>query len=211
MVDGNVSIMLMPGKKIVVLGILILLIIPVSLLAVNLPQIFTKKPPKDFWTNPIAKLKGGNPYALSLALSGTGLMVVAQFYSVVKRAGRLWMKRLGGPRAWLIIHEILDVVGPILILVHAGLLSKPNFINLSWLAKSLQNSVAGIPAMLAPFLIASGLFGRHLYRRLPVMQRQFRHWRTVHIALTAIFYVAGLTHVLVNTKVFQTLLSLPKD
>jgi len=177
----------------------------------NVPQIFLKKPPKDFWNNPISKLKGGNPYALSLALGGTVFMVVAQFYSVIKRAGRLWVKRLGGPRTWLTIHMFLDFVGPMLILIHAGLLSNPKFVNLNWLDESFQNSVAGIPAILAPIAMASGLFGRYLYRRLPTMQRQFKHWRSIHIALTAIFYVVGVTHILINTKGFEQLLRLPKD
>jgi predicted ferric reductase len=115
-------------------------------------------------------------------------------------AGKLWMKRFGGPRAWLMMHEVLDFAGPILILVHAGLLGNPKFINLDWLTKSLQNGVAGIPAILAPIAMAGGLFGRYPYRRLPIMQRQFRHWRSIHIVLTAIFYVAGLTHILINTK-----------
>jgi peptidoglycan/LPS O-acetylase OafA/YrhL len=115
-------------------------------------------------------------------------------------AGKLWMKRFGGPRAWLMMHEVLDFAGPILILVHAGLLGNPKFINLDWLTKSLQNGVAGIPAILAPIAMAGGLFGRYPYRRLPIMQRQFRYWRSIHIVLTAIFYVAGLTHILINTK-----------
>jgi hypothetical protein len=196
--------------KIIVLGILILLLVPIFLVAVNIPPLFLKKPPKDFWKNPISKLKGGNPYALSLALTGTVLMAVAQFYSVVKRAGKFWMKRLGGPRAWLMIHEVLDFVGPTLILVHAGLLGNPQFINLDWLTKSFQNAVAGVPAILAPIAMASGLFG-DLYRRLPIMQRQFRHWRSIHIGLRAIFYAAGLTHILINTKELQIFLKLPED
>jgi len=138
-------------------------------------------------------------------------MVVAQFYSVVKRAGRYWMRRLGGPRAWLMIHTVLDFVGSILILVHAGLLGNPKFINLDWLIKSLQNAVAGIPAILAPIIMASGLFDRYLYRRLPIMQRQFRHWRSVHIVLTAIFYAAGMTRIPINTKELRIFLKLPKD
>jgi hypothetical protein len=198
-------------SKIIISCVLILLLIPMFLVVVNAVSLFSKKMPKDFWKNPVNKLKGGNPIALSLALTGTVLMVVAQFYSVVKRAGRYWMRRLGGPRAWLMIHEVLDFVGPILILVHAGLLGNPKFINLDWLTKSLQNAVAGIPAISAPIAMASGLFGRYLYRRLPIMQRQFRHWRSIHIVLTAIFYAAGVIHILINTKELQIFLKLPED
>jgi predicted ferric reductase len=59
--------------------------------------------------------------------------------------------------------------------------------------------------------MASGLFGRYLYRRLPIMQRQFRHWRSIHIVLTAIFYAAGVIHILINTKELQIFLKLPED
>lgn len=188
-----------------------LLLIPAFLVAVNVPPLLAKNLPKDFWKNPITKLKGGTPYTLFLALTGTALTILAQFYSVVKRAGRLWMKKLGAPKAWLTIHVILDFVGPLLILVHAGLLSNPKFINLNWLTHSFQNSVAGIPALMAPVAMVSGLIGRYFYRRLPILQRQFKHWRRIHIALTAIFYVAGITHVLINTKGVEAFLGLSRD
>jgi hypothetical protein len=110
-----------------VAGILLLLI-PTLLVALNLQEALTKPVPRDFWSDPLRQLKGGHPAARALALSGVMLMVVAQFYSVVKRSGRGWMKRLGGSRAWLTIHVILDLVGPLLILVHAGLLGAPKFL-----------------------------------------------------------------------------------
>jgi hypothetical protein len=43
------------------------------LVAVNAVSLSSKKTPKDFWKNPVNKLKGGNPIALSLALTGTGV------------------------------------------------------------------------------------------------------------------------------------------
>jgi len=121
------------------------------------------------------------------------------------------MKRLGGPRTWLTTHIVLDFVGPLLVLVHAGLLTNPKFIDLNWIARSVPNLAAGIPAILAPMAMASGTFGRYLYRRLPAMHKEFRHWRNIHLVLTAILYFAGVTHVLINTKGFEQLVKFPED
>lgn len=174
--------------------LLSLLVLPTLLVIANIPEILQKKPPKNFWRN-LKKLKGGNPYARSIALSGTSLMIIAQIYSVVKRAGGTWTQRLGGLKFWLTIHTAFNLIGSALLLIHAGLLSKLKFFSLEWLLHSPRNLVAGITAILIPFMNISGIFGRYLYGRLPVMRRQFSHWRTFHIAMTAVFY-AKIQHIL---------------
>lgn len=183
--------------------IILLLLVPTVLVAINLPTVFSKKPPRNFWKDPIKKLKGGNPYARMVALSGSLLMIVAQFYSVVKRSGLVWMRRLGGLKTWLNIHIILDFIGPALVLIHAGLFSEAKFTDMGWLLHNFRNFTAGIPAILAPAIIISGIIGRYLYNRLPMMQKWFKWWRIAHLAFTAIFYVFGIIHILINTEGFK--------
>lgn len=138
-------------------------------------------------------------------------MVVAQVYSVVKRVNRDWMKRLGGPKTWLTIHMVLDFIGPSLVMIHAGLLSNPKFGNATWLMQGLPNFSAGFPAIIAPVAMVSEVFGRYLYRRLPLAKSRFKHWRTFHIILTAVFYALGLIHMMLNTKGFNQFFGFPED
>jgi hypothetical protein len=48
--------------------------------------------------------------------------------------------------------------------------------------------------------MVSGVFGRYIYRRLPGSRRAFRHWKSIHIGITALFYITGATHVVLDTK-----------
>ncbi len=177
--------------------------IPLVIASINLSEALRKKPPKDFWKDPLKKLKGGNPYARATAYIGVILMIIAQFYSVVKRVGGRLAIRLGGLSRWLAIHMVLDTIGPLIVLIHAGILSKPKFLELAWLFHETKHLIAGAPALLAPIIVLSGFFGRYIYRRLPQKMGPFRYWRKFHIALTAVFYVLGILHLIAGIKGFE--------
>jgi hypothetical protein len=140
-----------------------------------------------------------------LGWAGALLIVVSFVYSLRKRR---WI-RIGAPRNWLRLHEVLAWTGALAVLVHAGIHMHAL---LPWLA---------LLAMLVA--VASGVTGRSLLagarRQLAGRQRRLREsglsdeeiertlfldslavramekWRTVHIPLTLNFVILSLLHV----------------
>jgi hypothetical protein len=141
-----------------------------------------------------------------LGIPGVILILLSFFYSMRKR------KKIsfGKPRNLLILHETLTWLGALMILVHAGI---HVYTILPWLA---------LLAMLIN--VISGMTGKYLLdrsRRFLADKKEFyaqqslseeaiekklfwdattydlmKKWRAVHLPITLVFAVLGITHIL---------------
>lgn len=137
----------------------------------------------------LADLKGGRPGSLLLAYIGSFLLVAAIIYTFVKRVGEpTYMVKLGGPKLWLRLHTEFSFAGFIAIMIHAGL---PFAFNYAALFKA---GFAVLTMWLLMVSSVSGLFGRYLYVRLPVMRREFRYWKQFHVILTVLLFFFAIAH-----------------
>ena len=136
-------------------------------------------------------LKGGTQLGLALAYTGCFLLVTAQFYTIVKRSAWIgFIKRVGGVRPWLLIHIALGFGGLITVLIHAGF---PYHFNERDL---LDHGLAGLTTWLLIASAVSGVFGRYIYRQLPVMKKVFGYWKPSHLLLTGVLLFAAVYHML---------------
>lgn len=141
-----------------------------------------------------------------LGIPGIILILVSFIYSLRKRK----IITVGKPKTLLTLHESLTWLGALMIMVHAGV---HVYTILPWLA---------LAAMLVNLL--SGMTGRYLLERSRrflaekkrfyqqqglseevIEERLFRDsttfelmkkWRVVHLPITLVFVVLGLTHIL---------------
>jgi len=122
-------------------------------------------------------------FSLVLGIIGTALIFATEFAYSYRKSG---LFKLGKVRAWLKVHVVIGIAGPLVIFWHTGL----NFYGFGgWLA--------GLTAV----VVASGFFGRYIYRRV---KRSFKldrskallaGWRHVHIPLTLALFAGILIHV----------------
>jgi len=134
--------------------------------------------------------KGGSDRGIFLAFAGTLLLVVAQAYTLVKRVGLpLVMRAVGGPGLWLNIHIALSVIGFVAVLVHAGFPYDFRYTRLT------QNAYAGLATWLLLVATISGVFGRYLYRRLPLGKSVFGFWKQTHTVVTVLLFVFVILHI----------------
>ncbi|MFQ5710429.1 MAG: hypothetical protein ACE5GD_01480 [Candidatus Geothermarchaeales archaeon] len=167
------------------------------------PTFLVGVPPYTLESLTAKEFKGASPLGYKLGYIGTLLMIVAQIYSLRKRTPSKSAKTLGGVRRWLQMHCAADLVAPTLVLIHSGFpyafkyMNPFRHINPAWGLRGLIG-VAGLAAWLTLVSTLSGFFGRHLYARLdPRARVWFKHWRRVHIALSASLYVTGILHLVI--------------
>ena len=119
-----------------------------------------------------------------LGVIGTLMMVVGvTSYSVRKRVRAL--SRLGSLRSWLSFHIFLCTLGPFLILLHTSF---------------RFGGIVSIAFWSMTAIVASGVFGRYLYVRLPKgepYRRLFKYWHAFHMPLALLMLVIVLLHVAV--------------
>lgn len=141
-----------------------------------------------------------------LGIPGTILILLSFFYSMRKRK----IINIGKPKTLLTMHQTLTWIGSLMILVHAGI---HVYAILPWLA---------LVAMMAN--VISGMTGQYLLGRsrrflhetksyyatqdlsaAEVEQKLFwdattfelmQQWRAVHLPITLVFTVLGITHIL---------------
>ena len=98
-----------------------------------------------YWT-----FKPGGSLGLRFGVAGLVLMTVMHAYSIRKRLAPL--RRLGRLRAWLDLHILCGVIGPLFIVLHSSF------------------KVGGLIAISFWSMVAvavSGIFGRYLYLQIP--------------------------------------------
>jgi hypothetical protein len=99
----------------------------------------------DYWA-----LKPGGTLGLRFGIAGLTLMTLMHLYSVRKRVRRL--RRAGRLRAWLDIHILMGIFGPLLVVLHSSF------------------KIGGLIAISFWAMVAvalSGVFGRWLYLQIP--------------------------------------------
>jgi len=134
--------------------------------------------------------KGDSAGGLYLAYAGTILLVGAQVYTFVKRTGHpVFARVFGATPLWLNIHIALALIGFVAVILHAGF-------PFSFRLDLTKHAFAGLLTGLLLVEIGSGVFGRYLYRRLPLMKRVFRYWKITHVSTTALFFFVLVIHIL---------------
>ncbi|MCS7145148.1 MAG: hypothetical protein RMJ28_04115 [Nitrososphaerota archaeon] len=145
-----------------------------------------------FMVGPVASyrpqdLKGGGWLGYKLGYVGALMLITAQTF--------LFRPGLLRRYSWLSLHCYLTVAGGALILIHSGFpysFAYWNPLNRIHLGMGLYGLVGlqGVAAWLVIALIASGVYGRYVYRRAKV----FRGWLLFHSAASGLLYVAGVIH-----------------
>lgn len=136
---------------------------------------------------------------------GLAVILTVFVYSVKKRHAR----KSGWPKGWFLVHQVAGIVGPLLIVIHAG----PHF-----------HALVPILALLAMgIVVVSGVIGVAVHRKavslLNAMRNEllsqelsqedvedrlyalasdeetFRIWQIIHVPMVMIFLVLAITHV----------------
>ncbi len=141
-----------------------------------------------------------------LGIPGVFLILLSFFYSMRKRK----VISFGNPRSLLTLHETLTLIGALMILVHAGI---HIYTILPWLAliAMLVNVISG---MTGKYLLdrsrrflaekkevyaQQGLSEAEIEKKLFWDATTFelmKKWRAVHLPITLVFAVLGITHIL---------------
>jgi len=141
-----------------------------------------------------------------LGIPGTLLILFSFLYSLRKRK----IISFGKPKHLLTLHEVLTLVGALMILVHAGI---HIYTILPWLAllAMMVNIVSGMTgkylldrsrrflADKQTFYRQSGLNPEEVERRLfwdATTYDLMKQWRVVHLPISLAFAVLGLAHIL---------------
>lgn len=136
-------------------------------------------------------LKGGSTEGLLFAYFGSLLLVGAQAYTIVKRVGvASFIGKLGGARLWLNIHIGLSTIGFVTVLIHAGF---PVHFKYDVL---FEHGLAGLATWSLVGAAVSGVFGRHIYGKLPALRKAFGYWKPAHTVITAISFSTAVTHMM---------------
>ena len=98
-----------------------------------------------------AALRPGGPIGLLLGIGGTALMVTILLYSI--RKALLKVQWLGPMPIWLALHIVCGVFGPLLIILHGGLVMPSGLIAVGFWCMIL--------------VACSGVFGRYVYGHFP--------------------------------------------
>lgn len=168
----------------------ILIIIVIYFMAVGFEPLLDRPPvslrPQD--------LKGGGWLGYRLGYAGALILLTAQAH--------LFRPRLLSRSTLLDMHCFLTLIGGGLILIHAGFPFSFNYWNpLMRIAPGLGLyglvGIQGVAAWLVLATMASGLFGRYLYRHVGTY-RLFRQWRNIHITFSGALYATGITHLLLT-------------
>jgi len=168
-------------------GILIaLLIVTLSIV----PLIIVFGPDRLFRSRDLEDLlrglKGGRTNGLLLAYTGSLMIVAAQFYTIVKRAGiASFINKLKGSQLWLKIHIALAAGGLAAVLLHAGFPYRFNYDELF---------TKGFSVLATWLIIASAISGSMGYflfqARTTHMKRMYAAWKPIHsiIAILTLFF-----------------------
>lgn len=143
-------------------------------------------------------LKGGSVVGFRYAYVGGWMLAVSQLYAVLKPlAGGLGLRfRLS---RWLDLHCALNVAGFTLLLIHAGFPYAFSYFNPfsrlnPWIGWEGLVAIRGLLAWLVLAAAVSGLGLRHLWSgRVKWILRR------VHVSLTPLVYLVGITHIFIST------------
>lgn len=137
---------------------------------------------------------------------GLAVILTVFIYSFKKRYGR----KAGWPKAWFMVHQIAGILGPLLILIHAG----PHFHALVPVLTLLAMVIVVVSGLIGVAVhrkslallntarkefVNQGLVGEDIEDRLYDLasgEETFRIWQIVHVPMVMLFLALVLTHVL---------------
>lgn len=145
---------------------------------------------------------------MSMDLKGAGWLGYRLGYAeaVLLLAAQVYLFRPGfiSKPAWLDIHCQLTTVGGVLIQVHAGFPYSFGYWTLPRMYPELGVfglvGLQGVASWLVLALIASGFFGRYIYRKAAQRSRAFRWWHSAHAITSGLLYVTGFIHLLLAVQ-----------
>ena len=153
----------------------------------------------------VVYLRGGLlPAASHLFGHGIGvlgfvmMLMTETLYSSRKRSTSA---RWGSMAGWLRFHMVTGMVGSYMVLLHPAMRFR---------------GLAGVVTLLTVVVVISGLVGRYIYTALPrafdgesnrlaMTRSALATWRTVHVPLTLVLFLAAFAHI-VGALYYATLL-----
>lgn len=136
-----------------------------------------------------------------------GLTVILSvfIYSIKKRASR----KAGWPKGWFFVHKVAGIVGPMLILVHAGphfhaLIPMLALVTMGIVVVSgvtglvVHRQAVGLLKHSRKELLGQGLSDEEVEDRLYGLasgEEIFRVWQMIHAPLVALFIALAMAHV----------------
>lgn len=138
--------------------------------------------------------------------AGLAIIFTVFIYSVKKRYGR----KSGWPKGWFHVHQVAGIVGPLLILVHAG----PHFHALVPILTLLAMWIVTVSGLVGAVvhrkaigllnskrneLLIQGLSREDIEERLYDLasdEETFRIWQVIHVPMVVIFLVLLIAHIL---------------
>lgn len=138
--------------------------------------------------------------------AGLAIILTVFIYSVKKRRAR----KSGWPKGWFLVHEVAGIIGPVLILVHAGPHFHALIPTLTLLAMGIVtlSGIIGVAVHRKAIsllntkrkeLLSQGFSHEDVEDRLFGLasdEETFRVWQIIHVPMVMIFLVLVITHVL---------------
>lgn len=136
---------------------------------------------------------------------GLTIILTVFVYSVKKRAAR----KSGWPKGWFLVHEVAGIVGPLLIVIHAG----PHFHALVPILALFTMGIVAVSGVIGVAvhrkvrsllntkreeLLAQGISPKDVEERLFDLasdEETFRIWQIIHVPMVMIFLVLVITHI----------------
>jgi len=136
---------------------------------------------------------------------GFAVILTVFVYSVKKRFAR----KSGWPKSWFLVHQVAGVVGPLLIVVHAG----PHFHALVPTLTLLAMGIVAVSGIIGVVvhrkvisqlntkrkeLLTKGFSHKDVEEKLFDLasdEETFRIWQIIHVPMVMIFLVLVITHV----------------
>ncbi len=137
---------------------------------------------------------------------GLAVMLTVFVYSIKKRYGR----KAGWPKGWFRVHQVAGIVGPLLILIHAGLHFHALVPMLALLAMGVVvvSGVVGVAVHRKALsllnttrkqLLRQGLAREDIEDQLYDLasgEETFRIWQMIHAPMVMLFLALVITHIL---------------
>lgn len=137
---------------------------------------------------------------------GLAVILSVFVYSIKKR----YRRKAGWPKGWFLVHQVAGVVGPLLILVHAGahfhaLVPTLTLLALGMVAVSgiigvaVHRKAVSLLGIKRQELLIQGLSHEDVEDRLYDLasdEETFRVWQIIHVPMVMIFLVLLIAHII---------------
>ena len=160
---------------------------------------------EEILSNRSGSLFGHSQIGHVVGWAGLAVILTVFIYSIKKRFGR----KAGWPKAWFMVHQVAGIIGPLLVLIHAGshfhaLVPLLTLIFMGIVAVSGAIGVAVHRKALSLLnstrkeLVSLGLSQADIEDRLYDLvsgEETFRVWQIIHVPMVMLFLALVLLHV----------------